>query len=779
MRRLTILGFGTMSSNGNHRFRGPRVARFLRLLAILTTTVAVFACGGEGSSESSSPDHPAPGTTKAAENADRGSLDAKAISPASSDRVRPPVVLISVDTLRSDRLPVYGHTEVDTPNIDRFRQDAILVEHVFSPYPLTLPAHASILTGLQPPEHGVRDNSGYRLDTTDHVYLPTVLRESGYATGAAVSTYVLRATTGLSEGFDFYEDGIKFRSQAILGEVQRPGLATLEAARPWLESVVDQPFFFLFHIYELHTPHNPPEPFASRYSSPYDGEVALADAIVGKLMEELERLGVYDRALIVLTSDHGEGLNDHDDYAHGLQLYREAIQVPLIVKLPGGRRAGETVSQPGQLIDIAPSILDLIDIEPPATLPGRALFDADGAGDEVRASIYAETYFPTLHFGWSHLRSLIDYPYHYIEGPDPELYNLDLDPQEKTNILRDDRRIFGRLRQELEEYDAGFVGPSEVDPETQEQLEALGYLGGVGGEIEGPLPDPKSQLHVLEGLKSAVDDFSEGRYLEAIVGFRAVLAEQPRLIDAWEHLGQSLMAIGRIEEAYAAFETGFEVSGGSPHFATELAGALLRMNRLDEARKFAEIAADAHELSHDLLAQIAIRQGDLEAAKAYVDRAVATRGTRIAPLITRAELNFSLNKLEEVVRQTFEIEELAAKDGELQQLRGLFLLRGSAYVRLGQGEKAITAFQREIELFPTDLAAYSRLAILYNLLGRTVDARSTVQQLVATNPIPPAYAEGVTAYRSISMENEANGLLREGLQRWPDNPHLQRLRDSS
>jgi len=743
----------------------PNRRRLSVLLAASSWTLLLVAaaCGGDRSGtneDETATRRPQPEAALARSNLD-------------SPQGKPPVVVISIDTLRSDRLPAYGYPDVDTPNIDRLRADSILFEHIFSPYPLTLPAHSSMLTGLLPPEHGVRDNSGYRLDASHLPFLPRLLQEHGYATGAAVSSYVLRATTGLSSGFDFYDDGVQFRSQAILGDVQRAGIETLDSARSWLQTVADVPFFFFFHIYEPHTPHAPPEPFASRYGSPYDGEVAVADFVIGKLLEELESLGIYDSALIVLTSDHGEGLDDHGDYEHGLLLYREAIQVPLLIKLPGGQRGGSTISEPGELIDIFPTIVDLVGLES-VDLPGRSLLTPVRDSEPKERSIYSETYFPRLHFGWSELRSLIEWPYHYIEGPDPELYDLVNDPKQKDNILLQDRRIFGRLRQQLATYDAAFVAPSEDDPETKDRLEALGYLGGVGGSTEGPLPDPKSQLHVLEGLKVAVEDFTEGRYERAVEGFESVLKEQPRLIDAWEHLGQAQMALGRVDEALKAFETGFEVSGGSPHFATELAGALLKMNRLEEARQFAEIAADTHELSHDLLAQIAIRQGDLTAAEKYVERAVETRGTRIAPLITQAELRFLQNRLEEVVRLTLEIEEIAGSQTE-EQLRGLFFLRGSAYVRLGQGEQAIGAFRREIELFPDEAAAYSRLAILYKLLGRPDDAVAVIEDLTATNPTPLAYVEAVQAYRSMTMSRKADALLREALERWPGYPGLQAL----
>jgi arylsulfatase A-like enzyme/Flp pilus assembly protein TadD len=688
-----------------------------------------------------------------------------------------PIILISIDTLRSDRLPAYGYDAVATPNIDALAQEAIRFEHAYSPYPLTLPAHASLFTGLLPTDHGVRDNGGYRLAAEALPHLPRALKDLGFTTGAAISSYVLRETTGLAVGFDFYDSQVQFRSGAILGDVQRSGVETLNAAGAWLESVANQPFFFFFHIYEPHTPHAPPEPFASAYASPYDGEVAAADAVVGLLLRELRQLEVYDRALVILLSDHGEGLDDHGDYEHGLLLYREVLQIPLLLKLPGGERGGTRVSRPVELIDIFPTILGLLDQEVPAELLGYSLLAGEPTEEETDP-IYAETYFPSLHFGWSDLQSAIEFPYHYIEGPDPELYNLEQDPGELHNLLNEERRVVGSLRQWLESRETAFVPPSEVDRETREKLAALGYLGGGAGDRSGPLPDPKSQLHVLEGLKQAVEDFSQGSYEKATAGFREVLAAQPQLIDAWEHLGQSLMALGRFEDALEAYERGFEASNRAPHFATAMAGALMQLGRLDEARQHAELASHAHELSHDLLAQIAIRQGDLEAAEAYVERAVATRGTRLGPLLTKAELLFMRNRLDEVIDLTVEVDQLAT-GADVEQLRGLYYLQGSAHVRLGQANKAEASFRREIELFPDELAAYTRLAVIYKITDRTDDALRTIERLVQTNPLPAAYAEGTRALRTIGQDQRASRLLKDGLTRWPADRELLQLASPS
>ncbi|HSS47908.1 MAG TPA: sulfatase, partial [Thermoanaerobaculia bacterium] len=399
-----------------------------------------------------------------------------------------PVVFISIDTLRADHVPAYGYKGVETPALDAFRREGVLYERAYSTTPLTFPSHSTLLTGVLPAVHGVRDNVGYKLDAAKIKsgalpFLPEILKKAGYATGGAVSAYVLQGKSGISTGFDFYEDGIEFRSGTGLGGLQRPGSETLKLSQPWLESVKDKPFFFFFHIYEPHTPYAPPEPYASRYPSKYDGEIATADHIVGELIGDLKRLGVYDRALVVLFSDHGEGLGDHGEDEHGVLLYNEAIHVPLMVKLPQGQQAGGTTARPVQLLDIAPTVLSLLGLEVPKPMPGVSLL----AANVPPRRIYSETYYARLHFGWSELFSLIDAQNHYIDSPDPELYDRTKDPKETTNVLRDERRVYNAMKTELAGFDRNLAPPSAVDEATRKSLAALGYISG-GAPTEGPLP---------------------------------------------------------------------------------------------------------------------------------------------------------------------------------------------------------------------------------------------------------------------------------------------------
>jgi arylsulfatase A-like enzyme/Flp pilus assembly protein TadD len=694
-----------------------------------------------------------------------------------------PVVFISVDTLRADHLPAYGYRGVETPALDALRGDSVLFENAYTTTPLTFPAHSSLLTGLLPAAHGVRDNVGYSLDpgriqNGELPYLPEILKKKGYATGGAVSAYVLRGKTGLSTGFDFYEDAIEFRTDRGLGGLQRPGAETLALAKPWLATVAGKPFFLFFHIYEPHTPYAPPEPFASRYASKYDGEIAASDQIVGDLLAELRRLGVYDKALIVLLSDHGEGLGEHGEEEHGVLLYREAIHIPLLLKLPGGALAGQSVAKPAGITDVAPTVLALLGLDVPKALPGVSLASLTGAQAPVRR-MYSETFYPRLHFGWNDLASLADDRHHYIEGPDPELYDLQADPGEKRNVLTQERRAFAAMRQAMASFDRQLAPPGEVDPETRQAMISLGYIGSSAGKTEGALPDPKSQLGTLADLKTGMGLLAGRRETEAEAAFRRVLAVNPKMVDAWEFLGRSLQKQGRSDEALAAYREALRISEGSPHIALAAASLYFDLGRLDDAASHAKLAMVAHpSFAHGLLAQIALRRKDLDGAEREARQAIQGEDElRVGPLITLAEVLQARGRYEEALDATAKagqaFDQREEKDPDL--IRGLHLVRGKILADLGNAAAAETELRREIELFPKDVRAYSNLAILYAITGRPQGTTATLRTLVDTNPTPAAYAEAVKTLRLLKDPNGASALLRYALGRYPQSPELREL----
>jgi hypothetical protein len=414
------------------------------------------------------------------------------------------VILVCVDTLRADHLPAYGYTGVATPALDALARDSVVFDDAVAAVPLTLPSHAALFTGRLPFENGVRDNIGYRLDAK----LPTIagfLHGHGYATGGAVSAFVLGRATGIGRGFDFFDDSVEATSVGeALGRVRRSGQETERLLESWISFRKDgRPLFAFLHLYEPHAPYTPPEPYRSRYPGrPYDGAIAAADEIIGRFLAFLRQRDLYDRGVIVLLSDHGEGLGDHGEEEHGIFLYREAIHVPLFVKLPG-RPSGRRVDSAVSLVDVFPTIAALLGERAPEGLAGESLF-ARASGGPVGRRVYSETLYPRLHFGWSDLASLTDDRYQYIAAPEPELYEWREDPSERKNLAPATPAPFRSMRADLARIPRPLQPPGAADPETIRRLASLGYLTGVApsGE-ERDRQDPKRAIAVLETFRRA------------------------------------------------------------------------------------------------------------------------------------------------------------------------------------------------------------------------------------------------------------------------------------
>jgi choline-sulfatase len=703
-----------------------------------------------------------------------------------------PIVLVSIDTLRADRLPFLGGT-VDTPALSRLAAEGVTFTRAYAHTPLTLPSHATLLTGLLPAAHGMRDNVGYRLDRArveqgELPYLPYTLRGLGYHTCAAVSSFVLDAKSGLDLGFASYDDEIEFRTRRGLGGLQRPGAQTLAAASACLDQAGEQPPFLFLHLYEPHTPYQPPEPFASRYANPYDGEVAAADQIVGELLADLERRGLYERALIIVVSDHGEGLGDHGEIEHGVLLHVEAIHVPLLVRLPGRGLAGTRVNATAGLFDVVPTVLALLgqplELAPPGgeRLPGVPLLSLvghDAATTEATSrAIYAETFYPRLHFGWSDLASLIDARHHLIDGPAPELYDVVADPRETRNILREERRVYAELSRALGAYSRELVAPAAVDEETRRAMAALGYVGAVG-ETTGPLPDPKSRLGVLVDLQEGYRLHAQKDYPGAIAALRKVLADSPQMADAWEFLADSLAKAGDREGAIAAYQEALRSSGGAGHVAASLASLLLELGRLEDAEAHARLVEPSQpSLANGLYARIAVERRNFATAERAARAALESSGDRIGPRIVLAEVLQRTGRTEEALQITREAETLyrERRTPDPDLIAGLALLQGKLYADLGDPQAAEAAFRREIELFPDKPAAWSHLALLYALTGRPREVGPTLAAMLDANPGPAGLAEGVRALRLLGNDREAASLLASGLRRFPGDRELAALR---
>lgn len=679
-----------------------------------------------------------------------------------------PIFLISIDTLRSDRLPAYGYVGVSTPALDRLVRDGIAAEHAFSHVPLTLPSHGTMLSGALPAAIGVRDNLGYRLRPERHFWLPDALREAGYATGAAVAAFVLRKETGISSGFDFFDSTIELRAGTSLGSSQRDCRRTWDAARGWLETVSGRPFFLFLHFYEPHTPYAPPEPFASRYRDrPYDGEIAAADACVGELLAWLDRKGLYAKATILIVSDHGEMLGEHGEQEHGILLHRASLQVPWILKLPRGQRSGTRLREPAGLIDVAPTLLDLAGLPRAESITGRSILAR--TREEKPRGLFAESFYPRLHLGWSEQFSLIRFPHHLIEGPDPELYDLQQDPREERSRLEAMRREFVSMREELKPFKAPLNPPAAEDAETRSQLAALGYLGGGLAAPEGPLPNPKSRIASLADFSRAVRAVSEQDYPLAADLCRKLVSENPYMIDAWENLGIALQRLGRPEDALAAYRKALELSQGSPHLALGAGYVLLELGRFAEALEHAELAqATSPVAALTLRASVARARKDLETAEREARAALELRGARVGPLVVLGEILRDRGRQDEALAVAEEALVELDRAGTGARHPGAYLLRADLLARQGDLARAVQDFEREIELFPGDPQAYTRLAGLLAAAGRIDAAHQVLARLVSRNEQSPrAWQEAVQALRVLGSLPVAERVANEARKRFP------------
>jgi tetratricopeptide (TPR) repeat protein len=686
-----------------------------------------------------------------------------------------PVILISIDTLRSDRLPAYGYDRVSTPHIDSLRADSILYERAYSHCPLTLPSHATIFTGLLPSANGVRDNVGYRLEAKVPT-LAELLKKNGYATGGAVSAFVLRRDSGLGRGFDFYDDDVEAIGKGeVIGYVQREGSRTIDVAETWLEKIGQRPFFLFVHLYEPHTPYSPPEPFRSQYKSAYDGEIAHVDQILGNFLESLKQRGLYDKSLIILLSDHGEGLNDHGEDEHGIFLYREALQVPLLVKLPKSHKGGKSVKAPVQLVDVFTTILEQTATKSAPHHEGArslvSMLDDDGPP----RPIYAETYYPRFHFGWSDLHSLIEGDRHFIRAPIPELYDLASDPAEKKNRLPDDRRSYVAMRTAIEPFVKAASAPTQIDPEEAAKLAALGYVGStVSVTDDTDLPDPKTNVVVFQQIRQAYTFYRDEKFPEALALTEQLLRENDRIVDIWDLKSKILTKMGRNRDAIDAARDGLKRQPNAVPLLMTVANHSIAIHDLDQAEAHADLLLKSEpSRAREILARVAIERGDYKKAREQALLSVQNSHDPTPGYLTLGLVAKKENNLQEALK--FLDQAAKAVAGHKKPLATLHFNRGDVLARLGRNAEAEKEFRLEIEAYPQNPEAYSSLILLLSTQGRTQEATQLVFELVRVSPRAPSFVTISETLKAIGDDRGAVYWARQGLKKFPADPDLKQM----
>ncbi|HEX8619275.1 MAG TPA: sulfatase-like hydrolase/transferase [Thermoanaerobaculia bacterium] len=662
-----------------------------------------------------------------------------------------PVFIISIDTLRADRLPMYGYAKGSTPALDSFRRDAMLFTQAYSHVPLTLPSHASLFTGELPYVHGVRNNLGYTLAET-HPSLASRLKAKGYETGAAVSSFVLRKDTGIAAGFDFFDDYMTHSPLETATSWQRDGEISRQALAKWLDGTRGRNVFGFLHLYEPHSPYSPPAPY-SKGADRYDGEISYADAIVGRFLDDLKKRGLYDDALIIVLSDHGEGLGDHGEPEHGIFLYREAIHVPLLVKLPGQQRKGETIERVVGLTDVFPTVAQVTGEQRDAAKPGLL------AAPAAQRAVYSESYFPRLQYGWSELTSMIDGRVHYIDAPRVELYRHPTDAAERQNVAEQSRREVAAFRQELRAIEAAhpFSQPQLADPEDAAKLAALGYVGSTVSAT-GPLPDPKDKLDVLRTFGAANDEFRAGRHAQAAAMMEKVMRENPDFVGGWGLLAQSYRELGQKERALQTLRTQMNHSPGNAQTAIAIAELLLEMRRYPEAREHALLAQKGGgAFVHETLAMIALGERDVATAEREVNVSLAAEPDRIQALMLLSEVRRSQQRFGEELALLEKAKDVTRRR-QLPPIRDLDFRRGEALLRAQRVPEAEQAFRAETGAFANNLGAWANLSLVVAAQGRREEARGLLDEMMRRNPGRPAAALAAEALAAMGDEAGAREL---------------------
>ncbi len=664
---------------------------------------------------------------------------------------RPNVVLVTLDTTRADHLGCYGDRDASTPNLDALAGRGVLFEQAAAVAPLTLPAHSSILTGMYPTHHSVRVNGNTALGQAQTT-LAEALAEKGYQTGAFVAAFVLDGRWGLNQGFQTYDDrfDMKKYKHLDLAGVQRPANEVVDAALGWLEAHRQGPFFAWIHLYDPHTPYAPPEPYASRFGGRgpaglYDGEIAFADAQVGRLATWLHGSGLDERTVVVVMGDHGEGLGSHGEGNHGYFVYDYAVHVPLLVATPFRDLAGARVGSQVSAVDVFPTVLALCGIDPPAPVHGRSLVPLMLRPDaNLDGPAYSESMTPNLQFGWSPLRSLRTSRYKLIEAPRPELYDLSVDKDETTNVIARHPAVTEQLKATLDQLiadtsrDAPEPEAANLDKETLESLAALGYIGApVAPKTSAPgktLADPKDKLVPFSAVQRAGELIVEDKHAEAAEALESALREEPEMSQARLMLGTSYSELGRTREAKAQFDL---VLKDDPKSVQALIGlaSLLR----DEGRSDDVIALCKRTLSLDernnqayaLLGEVYAARNEPEKALPHFEKAV-----EIQPKLTQNRLNLAGSLIE--VRQHARAEAMLKEivhDYPKFPLAQFNL--GLLYDEEGRPAEARPAYAAEVAAYPEHFKARFNLGKVLFQLGDRAGAVEQMREVVRIAPTRP------------------------------------------
>jgi arylsulfatase A-like enzyme/Flp pilus assembly protein TadD len=600
------------------------------------------------------------------------------------------ILLITIDTLRPDRLSCYSDAHVKTPNIDSLAERGVLFSRAFAHMPTTLPSHTNILLGTTPLYHGVHDNSNF-IVIDEFLTLAEHLKNNGYSTGAFVGAFPLDSRFGLTQGFDVYDDNYGGQSLQEFTYVERKAEVVVDRAMDWLKGQRN-PWFLWIHCFDPHQRYDPPEPFKSQYKHPYNGEVAYVDFALGKLLDYLEENNLTDETSIIFTGDHGESLGEHGESTHGYFAYNSSIWIPLIISSPGIK--ADRITQEVCHIDIFPTVCDILGVEKPSFLQGVSLLPALKGRRLARRAIYFESLYPYYSRGWAPLRGYIEGARKFIDSPIPEFYDLTKDFDELENLAHKEKlsKLNSRLEQLIEEQSIAGETASrkELDREALQKLRSLGYVSSpqtARKEKYTPRDDLKTLLPFQDKLTRAMGAYHSGRTDEGVQLLEEIIAERKDFDHAYSYLATLYKEQGRLKEAVNVLRQGLEHNPSSYKIISTYGIFLVEVGQYDAAIEILGQGLALIDYDPELWNYLGVAywsKGDYENALETYQKAL------------------SLDSNYPIV---------------FNNLGSLYLSRLSQSKSSSDYQNALQYFKKAIELDPTYASAYNGLGSAYGQAG--------------------------------------------------------------
>ena len=660
------------------------------------------------------------------------------------------VLIVTIDTLRADALSVYGGGAA-TPNLDRLASGGARFSFAHAHAVVTLPSHASILSGQYPYAHGIRDNTGYRFDAS-RATAATLLKPQGFATAAFIGGFPLDRRFGLSSGFDLYDDRLDAASATDTGHRERKADAVIKSASDWIGAQRGK-WFAWVHLYDPHTTYAAPPEWAARYpASPYLAEVAWTDHALGALFD-LARQQPRN-TLIIVTADHGEGLGDHGEATHGIFAYEATLRVPLIVAEArsgaGGSSRAESASvvidSPVRHVDLLPTILEATGIAVPADLPGASLLSVIAAGrSEAERPSYFEAMTAAVARGWAPLRGVVSGRQKYIDLPIQEVYDLAVDPRETTNLAAGSPARAQVLVNLLKGFNIAPPSRAAAEtPETLERLRSLGYIGGGTAAVRErytEADDPKRLIELEQILQRATDAQRAGKLDEAVGMYKDVIARRPDTEDAYRKLALAYWQQGRTDEAIATLELALRNGVTQSEVRIKLGQYLTESGQ--PGRAIALLAATAGD---DPDALNALGNAFVIAGRQREAIATFTRLLKTDPSNALAHENMGVALMglrdygaaERSLRQAIDLD---------PQRAGAQTALGVVLAQTGRRDAAIEAWTHAIAVDPGELNALFNITVNLVEAGRRNEARAYGERFIAA--APPSMQADVAAIRKL------------------------------